>query len=57
MPSQSDIFSSPSILFGPLFNSMIDGEAPIGKRFLAPLEAGIPYLTLTRECPDLCDSD
>lgn len=49
--------SSPSTLFGPIFGGMTDGVAPLGGRFLAPLEAILPKLTSMRACPELPDSD
>jgi len=36
---------------------MTNGDAPLGGRFLAPLEAILPKLTSTRACPELPDSD
>jgi len=57
MPSTSASPSSPSHLFGPLLGGMTNGDAPLGGRFLAPLEAILPKLTSTRACPELPDSD
>jgi hypothetical protein len=57
MPANFSILSSSSTVCGPVFDSLSGGEAPVGARFFEPLEAIVPQLTRTRECPDLPDAD
>jgi len=57
MPANFSILSSSSTACGPVFDSLSGGDAPVGARFFEPLEAIIPQLTRTRECPDLPDAD
>jgi len=57
MPANFSILSSSSTACGPVFDSLSGGDAPVGAHFFEPLEAIVPQLTQTRECPDLPDAD